>query len=123
MKAVNNIVVTIGGQTIPGYNRDPNDLNLGAGGASLYLSYELVEEPPNPIRDLTVVWGDHDAVPAPEGYERIDHDLNQGVGGKFIYFCFRRGALIRRSGISRSSQATVPTLNRSGFGRDLRCWL
>lgn len=46
MKAVNNVVVTVGGQTIPGYTRDPIDLNWGAGGAYLYLSYELVENPP-----------------------------------------------------------------------------
>jgi hypothetical protein len=91
MQAVDNVVVTNGGTTIPGYNRDPIDLNWGAGGEYIYLSYQLVENPFNPITDLTVIWGDSPDIHAPAGYEKINHDLNAGSGGKWIYFCTRRG--------------------------------
>ena len=70
-----------------GYTKIPVDLNQGAGGDFIYLTFKR-ESSGTPITDLKVVYaGERHKVLVPRGYERIDVDLNKGAGGEYIYLC------------------------------------
>ncbi|KOV32499.1 hypothetical protein ADK60_13740 [Streptomyces sp. XY431] len=70
-----------------GWVKDQHDLNKGAHGDYLYLTWE-----PNgakkPVTDLYVIEGK--GAQPPHGYERIGTNLNQGTSGEDLYLCFSR---------------------------------
>ncbi|MFJ9446812.1 hypothetical protein ACIRRH_33880 [Kitasatospora sp. NPDC101235] len=86
--AVTNIDILEGDQSAPeGWVKDPHDLNQGAGGSYLYLTWEN-SGAGGPITDLYVAEGEH-AQP-PRDYYKISKDLNKGAGGEYLYLCFSR---------------------------------
>ncbi len=79
------------------------DLNKGAGGAWIYMSY-CVGNSVNPITNLLIyesnkkeTWKTktitHNGIKAV--YSRLDIDLNKGAGGKYIYICSTRDKQFR----------------------------
>jgi hypothetical protein len=75
-----------------GYTKIPVDLNQGAGGDFIFLTFKK-ESSGTPVTDLKVVYaGERRKVPVPRGYELIDVDLNKGAGGEFIYLCKTHGS-------------------------------
>ena len=85
-------VIHGGNSDIPpdlGFTKINQDLNQGAGGEYIYVTYKR-ELAGDPIMDLQVVYGGSSNVRVPEGYEKIDVDLNKGAGGQFIYLCKTR---------------------------------
>ncbi|MFC5946520.1 hypothetical protein, partial [Micromonospora harpali] len=87
--AVTNITILDGQNQPPppGWQKDPTDLNMGAGGDYLYLAYEL-DGSQRPVTDIYFLLSKDDS--PPEGYTKINVDLNKGAGGKYIYLCFAR---------------------------------
>jgi hypothetical protein len=70
-----------------GYTKIPVDLNQGAGGDFIYLTFKK-ESSGTPVTDLQVVYaGESSGIQAPRGYELINVDLNKGAGGEYIYLC------------------------------------
>ncbi|WP_037293952.1 hypothetical protein, partial [Ruminococcus flavefaciens] len=79
------------------------DLNKGAGGDWIYMSY-CVGNAVNPITNLLIyesnkkeTWKTktitHNGIKAV--YSRLDIDLNKGAGGKYIYICSTRDKQFR----------------------------
>lgn len=84
---VTNVDVLDGQQPPPpGWIKDPTDLNAGAGGDYLYLTFERDGTMP-PVTDVYIL---DDGVTPPPMYEKIDVDLNKGAGGDYLYLCFTR---------------------------------
>lgn len=96
--AITDFKVKMGGNSRPdpGYefvlhtNGNPLDLNKGAGGEYIYLTY--TRNPGTPVVDLLVqAWNHPASDPGPPiddrgiPYERIDGELNKGSGGAYIY--------------------------------------
>jgi hypothetical protein len=74
-----------------GYTKIPVDLNQGAGGDFIYLTFKK-DSSGTPITDLKVVYaGERSRIRAPQGYDLIDVDLNKGAGGEYIYLCKTHG--------------------------------
>ncbi|MFB8240214.1 hypothetical protein ACFC58_27075 [Kitasatospora purpeofusca] len=71
-----------------GWVKDQHDLNKGAHGDYLYLTW-AANGTEKPVTDLYIIEG-KDAQP-PHGYTRISTDLNQGTPrGEHLYLCFSR---------------------------------
>ncbi|MNC65788.1 hypothetical protein D3C75_1161110 [compost metagenome] len=76
----------------PGYIKIDVDLNSGAGGEFVYLSYKKGEPTSSDvINKITAVYGKNEYVPTPYGYKQISGDLNAGAGGDFVYLCTYQG--------------------------------
>jgi len=71
----------------PGFTKVPGDLNKGAGGLYVYLSYNTDFNMPY-ITELSVISGDKNVWPKEDMY-RIDQDANEGTGGPYVYICFK----------------------------------
>ncbi|MFJ9692399.1 hypothetical protein [Kitasatospora sp. NPDC101183] len=87
--AVTNIDILDGKDQPPpsGWHKDNHDLNEGAGGDYLYLTWET-DGSSGAVTDLYVLDGQGEA---PSGYTKIDVDLNKGAGGDYLYLCFAKG--------------------------------
>lgn len=87
--AVTNITVLEGQNAPPppGWEKDPIDLNQGAGGAYLYFAFEK-NGAESPVTDIYFLLGKDS--PTPPDYEKVDVDLNKGAGGEYIYLTFTR---------------------------------
>ncbi|MFE5587422.1 hypothetical protein [Kitasatospora sp. NPDC056531] len=86
--AVTDIDILEGDQSPrEGWEMDKNDLNAGAGGDYLYLTWQN-DGTRNPVTDLYVIEGEDED--PPHGYYKIGTDLNKGAGGQYLYLCFTR---------------------------------
>jgi hypothetical protein len=77
-----------------GYTKVGVDLNIGAGGAYLYLLYrkEIYGLTCNSgVTDIVFITGKDAAVPP--GYTKVNVDLNKGAGGDYIYLCYKTASL------------------------------
>ncbi len=81
-------------KTPDGYHKINIDLNMGAGGAYIYLCYKLgeptAESALNGIVDLTVIAGPNSDLNPPYGYTLVKKDLNAGSGGDYVYFAYKK---------------------------------
>jgi len=66
-----------------GYTLVDADLNKGAGGEYIYLSYNTTNDPDKALKDIRVTFGKSSTLPG--AYDKNPHDLNKGAGGKYIY--------------------------------------
>lgn len=72
-----------------GYKKDRTDLNWGAKGKYIYLTY--TRDPGRPVVDIQIVAKDSANVRIPAGFVMDPTDLNGGSGGKYIYLCTKKG--------------------------------
>jgi len=66
-----------------GYTLIDCDLNKGARGNYIYLSYATTDKREDALKDIRISFGKDYKMPG--GYTKNLHDLNAGAGGKFIY--------------------------------------
>lgn len=69
-------------QLFSGYTLIEKDLNKGAGGDYIYLSYNTTTDPSKALTDIRVSFDDYSL---PGSYTKNSHDLNKGAGGTYIY--------------------------------------
>ena len=74
----------------PGYTKVEGDLNRGAGGRYIYLSYTRDPSRP-PITAVDVIVGTKDWIAPREGFVRINQDCNEDAKGNFVYICYMQG--------------------------------
>ncbi|WP_420751930.1 MAC/perforin domain-containing protein [Rhodococcus sp. O3] len=72
-----------------GYEKIDVDLNKGAGGEFVYLSYKR-GEPEKAVRDIRIIHGNNASIEPPIPYTKLPQDLNKGSGGDWIFACYAR---------------------------------
>ncbi len=70
-----------------GYTLVLDDLNKGAKGKYIYVSYATGTNS-LPITGVNVISGDTRNIWPPKDFVRVDQDLNEDVHGKYIYVCY-----------------------------------
>jgi hypothetical protein len=117
------IKVVSGGSTEKcpgGYDKNPQDLNEGAGGKFIYLCSKYSNDSFHAIGQVDVAATGRSSIdPCPRGTTQIRQDLNEGAGGAFVYFCetFRGGGPGLRA-IDFSVWSTVPSI----YNRPCSSW-
>ncbi len=71
-----------------GYEKNPQDLNEGAGGKFIHLCSKYSDDSFHALGPVEVAATSSSyRDPCPRGSTRINQDLNEGAGGAFVYFC------------------------------------
>jgi len=88
------------------------DLNMGSGGAYLYLQCKpYASGDGQPITEVTVVNSRKNNISTPAGFVKVPTDLNKTVGGDYIYLYYKKGTVALK-GIGavagNSSKVAVP---------------
>jgi hypothetical protein len=114
------------GQLYGGYTRIGKDLNKGARGNYIYISYDTTTDPSKALTDIRVTFGGNKL---PSNYIKNDHDLNAGAGGDYIYLWTstdsHAGKPIKAIDVFFGKNADMPTgftvvdYNNSGKAADL----
>ncbi len=71
-----------------GYTLINEDLNNGAGGKNVYVSYTSGTSA-GPITSVDVIYGDQRNVWPEKEFIRIDQDCNEDAGGKYVYIVYK----------------------------------
>lgn len=73
----------------PGYTKVEGDLNKGAGGKYVYVSY-VTGTKAKPVTEITFVTDDSKLIwPRDSDFYRINQDCNEGAGGRYIYMAYK----------------------------------
>ncbi len=72
----------------PGYTKVEGDLNKGAGGKYVYLSY-ITGTDAKPVTEITFAVGDKHLIWPEKDFYRINQDFNEGAGGCYIYAAYK----------------------------------
>ena len=74
--------ITAQAQLFSGYKRIAKDLNNGAKGNYIYLSYNTTTDPTKALTDIRITYNSFSLT---KPYTKNAHDINAGAGGDFIY--------------------------------------
>ena len=88
------LISTDSGETpvpAPGYQLIPVDLNKGAGGKYIYLTYKRTDNLIEAITSISVVAGDTANYHIQGGHTKLTQDLSEGAGGMYIYITYIKG--------------------------------
>ena len=72
----------------PGYTKVDGDLNRGAGGKYIYMSF-IRDTSPTPVTEIDVLVGTERLIWPSKDFVRINQDCNQGAEGKYIYIVYK----------------------------------
>ena len=113
-------------QLYSGYTLIEKDLNTGAGGDYIYISYDTTTDPAKALKDIRVSFNGYGM---PGAYTKNPHDLNKGAGGSYIYIWTTTnssyGKPIKAIDVFYGKNADMPTgftvvdYDRSGQAADL----